>query len=184
MEDLEAIKAELAATPWCARLLGEQDAVVELPMGRRIKATREDSLIAQTLNTKDTIARYVTVYSRPTETGAPIEEIKCIITLGGGVCGFPGVAHGGMVAIILDEILGTLIDVNTRHRAIERTPWMTAYLNTMFVNPVKVPGTVLAVARIVRLEGRKLYLDAMIEDGEGEVLAKADGMFVALRRRL
>jgi acyl-coenzyme A thioesterase PaaI-like protein len=85
---------------------------------------------------------------------------------------------------ILDEVTGLLSTLNRRRGAFARTPSMTGYLNTRFLNPVKAPGVVLARARIVKIEERKVFIDGTIEDADGSVLAKADALFITLKTRL
>lgn len=184
MGDLEHLKAQLAPIPWCDRLLRDESLVLTVPTGRQIKRSREDAAFAYTFNTKDTIPLYVALYHPPRQEGTPIDEVKGILQLGGGLNGFPDVCHGGIVATILDEVMGELINVNLKHRAILRTSYMTAYINTTYLKPVSTPATVLARARIGRFEGKKLYISSTIEDGQGTVLAKAESLFIGLNRKV
>jgi acyl-coenzyme A thioesterase PaaI-like protein len=115
---------------------------------------------------------------------SPVREVKGILVVGEGMNGFMHTLHGGIVATILDEIMGIWVNVNMMRRAFPLTWWMTAYLNTTFVKPVATPNTLLTVARLVKLDGRKLLLEGTIEDGEGVVLAKGEGLFVGLKPRM
>ena len=184
MENLDHLKEQIGSIPWCRHLLRDENLVAEIPTGRRIKRTREDAAFSYTLNTKDTIPLYIVLYQPPRQPDTPISEVKGILKLAGGLNGFPDVCHGGIVATILDEIMGEVINVNLRNRTVLRTSYMTAYINTTYLKPVETPGTVLARAWINKIEGKKLYESATIEDGEGTVLAKAEALFIGLNQKL
>lgn len=59
---------------------------------------------------------------------------------------------------------------------------VTAYLNVTFLKPVKTPGTVLVSARFNEVIGRKHFLAATVKDGSGEVLSKAEALWIRLER--
>jgi acyl-coenzyme A thioesterase PaaI-like protein len=96
------------------------------------------------------------------------------VTLGDASAGPPGIAHGGAVAGLLDDIMGFVLD------SFERTPGFTATLNVRFLAPVPV-GVELAVqGKLSRREGRKLFMAAAITR-DGATLAQAEALFVAMR---
>lgn len=41
-------------------------------------------------------------------------------------------------------------------------------MQTSFLKPVKLPGSVIVRSRVVRKERRKIYVRGTIEDGDGE----------------
>jgi acyl-coenzyme A thioesterase PaaI-like protein len=180
----ERTKASLRNIPWCAELLNDANLTAYISPSRRQKGDgAADRLFHTTLNTPATIAEYVALY-RPPNDGQqqqPIPELKAIVALGPDVSGFPHVCHGGIVATLCDEVMGELINVNLKHGTIGRTSYMTAYLNTTYKGRVVTPGTVLAVARMARVEGRKLFIGCTIEDGEGIVLTRCEALFVGLK---
>jgi len=55
---------------------------------------------------------------------------------------------------------------------------MTASLKVDYKSPVRTPGVVLGRGKLVRREGRKLWGEGTVEDGEGHVLAVAEGLFL------
>ncbi|KAI9839851.1 MAG: hypothetical protein M1819_000041 [Sarea resinae] len=63
-------------------------------------------------------------------------------------------------------------------------PILTASLHLTYLKPVRTPGAILARARLVHVQGRKYTVRGSLEDGQGVVLARAEGVFVALRARL
>ncbi|KAH8751049.1 HotDog domain-containing protein, partial [Diaporthe sp. PMI_573] len=108
-----------------------------------------------------------------------LDEVRGFVTLGNKVDGWPGVCHGGVVAAILDEVPSMLTRVNAPGRS-----FMTAYLNVTYLGPVRTPGTIMVVSRLKRVQGRKVYVESVVEDENGEKLAKADTLFVETRAML
>jgi acyl-coenzyme A thioesterase PaaI-like protein len=177
----EGTVTELSKIPWCAELLGDQNLTAYISPSRQVKPDGADKLFNSTLNTKSTIAEYVALYQQPQSQDKPIMELKAILTLGSDVNGFPNVCHGGIVATLLDEVMGELINVNLKHRTVKRTSYMTGYLNTSYKGKVTTPGTYLVVARMSKVDGRKLFISATVENGQGKVLAKGEALFIGLR---
>jgi uncharacterized protein (TIGR00369 family) len=87
--------------------------------------------------------------------------------------GPPGHAHGGIIATILDEAMGK---VNKLRSVIALTKTMDIeYLRPV---PLGVPLTAVGQERTVR--GRKHFNVAEIRNQAGEVLARSQGVFVAV----
>jgi acyl-coenzyme A thioesterase PaaI-like protein len=86
--------------------------------------------------------------------------------------GAPGLAHGGILTAALDEALGAL-------NWLLMSPAVTARLETDFRRPVPV-GSVLEIeARIVAVDGRKVYTAAEGRLGPGgPVAVAAAGLFL------
>ena len=57
-------------------------------------------------------------------------------------------------------------------------PCFTANLNVDYIKPLLTPAWVLVRAHVDRLEGRKVYVHATVENGEGGIYAKAVVLFV------
>lgn len=57
-------------------------------------------------------------------------------------------------------------------------------LNTVYKKRIPVPGLVLCTAKIERQDGRKVYVRATIEDGEGTVYTTGESLFVETKPRL
>ncbi|KUI71867.1 Acyl-coenzyme A thioesterase THEM4 [Cytospora mali] len=175
--------------PWCAKHLTAPNLIIKRPWNRNIKPNVGDALYSVTLNTPYTIPSFLLFYPDPdatsTEPQSAIPEVNAFITLGPLVSGFAGVSHGGIVMSILDEMLSIVFQVN-RDRGLTkgRESMMTAYLNTTFMQPVRIPGTFLVRARLEKVEGRKWFGSTWFEDANGVKLAKADGLFVMLKAKL
>lgn len=91
--------------------------------------------------------------------------------------GAPGLAHGGILAAIMDELLGSL-------NWLVMTPSVTAKLETEFVTPVAVDSTLLLRAWADRRDGRKLYVrgEARLDTAQQPVAVRASGLFVSVPR--
>lgn len=83
--------------------------------------------------------------------------------------GFPGVAHGGIVAAILDEVGSRVMMIGDGLRL-----GMTAKLDIRYRQPVPIEQPLRAVARRVRDRGRLVSAHAEIRNALGEVLAEAE----------
>ena len=84
--------------------------------------------------------------------------------------GAPGFAHGGAVATVLDDALGTVLILVQR-------PAVTANLNIDFRAPAFLGRELSVEARCERIDGRKLHLVGRLLDGE-EIIAEGRGLFI------
>ena len=184
MGDLADIKQELSSIPWCQRLLADtsHEAARRLSSDLMGLNGQGGTLFAQTFCTEDTIPVYLMLYRPPCQEATLIDEIKCILKLKSGLNGFPDTCHGGAITAILDEVMGGLIPLNITHKRIPVASYMTVYLNTRYLKPVRTPSTVLVVAKLTKHEDKKLYIEGTIEDGEGTVLARGESFFLGVRR--
>jgi len=176
--------AHFAAIPWCAPHLGGERTVTSTPSWRIPQPNGEHAFFAETLNSEKTIIHMLEIYEELAHPTDRIDEFKAFLTLGGGVSGHKDVCHGGFVTAILDEIIGLFIPINLRRKSIPKGMYMTAYLNTTFLKPVPTPTTILVRTRLTRVEGRKYYAEGSIENDKGEVLTRADALYVLRRSTL
>lgn len=84
--------------------------------------------------------------------------------------GAPGFAHGGAVATVLDDALGTVLVILER-------PAVTANLNVDFRAPAFLEHDLTVEAWSDRVDGRKLHLVGRLLDGDN-VVAEARGLFI------
>lgn len=95
------------------------------------------------------------------------------VWFGPGTEGPPGRAHGGAVAAILDEAMSAAAWMNGHEIVVAR---VTAELRRTI--PV---GTVATFeTEVVRVEGKKVTVEAVLMDGEGRTLARGESLLVAL----
>lgn len=85
--------------------------------------------------------------------------------------GAPGIAHGGAVATVLDDLFGFLL-------YLVREPAVTRHLEVGYRAPVLLGTRYLLEAGIERRDGRKLFVRAQGADELGEVVVEARAVFV------
>jgi len=88
--------------------------------------------------------------------------------------GGPGLAHGGVLALLFDHAMGTAVYV-AGHAAMTRT------LDVVYLAPTPHGVDLRVSARVERIDGRKIYAEAQISHGE-TVTATATALFIALTR--
>ena len=84
-----------------------------------------------------------------------------------------GTAHGGIIAMLLDEAMGTVC----RFRSVRA---VTAELTVEYLKPVNVLNEIVVEASEQELKGRNLFLTGEIRNEEGKILARGRGRFVIL----
>ncbi len=84
--------------------------------------------------------------------------------------GPPTCVHGGMIALLFDEILGTANLVAGR-------PGMTGTLSVRYRRPTPLLIPLELEARQIRVDGRKIITEATISV-DGEVTASAEAIFI------
>ncbi len=87
--------------------------------------------------------------------------------------GAPGLAHGGLLAAAIDEILGSL-------NWLLAGPAVTGRLECDFRRPVPVGSRLFIAADVVGVEGRKVFTRAVgrLDDPDGPVAITAAALFV------
>ena len=104
------------------------------------------------------------------------EERDCFVCrfrLGKRYTGPPGHCHGGIIATILDEAMGK---VNKLRHVVAVTSEMTV----KYLKPVPLHQSLRVESREVKVEGRKHINMAEILNESGEVLARSQGLFIAI----
>jgi uncharacterized protein (TIGR00369 family) len=104
------------------------------------------------------------------------EERNCFVCrfrLGKRYTGPPGHCHGGIIATILDEAMGK---VNKLRNVIA----MTSEMTVNYLKPVPLKQPLRVESREVKVEGRKHSNMAEILNEKGEVLARSQGLFIAI----
>lgn len=117
----------------------------------------------------------------------PIQRVDTLFSLGDGLTGYRRTVHGGMIATMVDEAMGTVNEINTalgKDGLVHKLSSMTAGLDITFLRPVSAPGVVCVTAWTEGIEGRKTRMKCEVKDGEGNVLAKSSSTWVALKPNL
>jgi acyl-coenzyme A thioesterase PaaI-like protein len=98
------------------------------------------------------------------------ERVTGTVTLDRRHEGAPGFAHGGAVATVLDDALGSLL-------TLLRKPAVTARLEVNYRRPAYVGRPFQVEAWVERIEGRKLHLAGALSDAVDRI-ADASGLFL------
>jgi uncharacterized protein (TIGR00369 family) len=96
--------------------------------------------------------------------------------LGQAYQGGGGMAHGGIIATLLDEAMGKVC----RFREVRA---VTAELTVQYLKPVKVDEEIVVEGYETEVKGRNLFLVGEIRNSAGEVLAKGTGRFVVIGQK-
>lgn len=87
--------------------------------------------------------------------------------------GPPGMVHGGVAALLLDQLLGEAA-------AAGRAPGMTGTLTLRYRRPTPL-GEVAGEAWVERVEGIKTIARGELRNAEGETTVEAEGVFILPR---
>jgi uncharacterized protein (TIGR00369 family) len=87
-----------------------------------------------------------------------------------------GFAHGGIIAMLLDEAMGKAC----RFRDVRA---VTAELNVEYLKPVNVEKEIIVEGQETEQKGRNLFMTGEIRNPEGEVLARGRARFVVISRK-
>ena len=90
--------------------------------------------------------------------------------------GGAGFAHGGIIALLLDEAMGKVC----RFREVRA---VTAELSVEYLKPVAVDKTIVVEGRETEMNGRNLFITGEIRNENGDVLARGKGRFVVIKPR-
>lgn len=87
--------------------------------------------------------------------------------------GAPGVAHGGAVATVVDDLYGFALYL-VNELAVTRS------LTVEYLRPVVLGTTYQLRAQVERREGRKLYLSAALTDDRGALTVRSEALFIVV----
>ncbi|TVY47195.1 hypothetical protein LOCC1_G003433 [Lachnellula occidentalis] len=127
-------------------------------------------------------ARKTEMQARGEEKENPFQEYGALVDLRDGVNGYKGTAHGGFSGWCWMRLWGLrrmlrLISLTGMHTRVEHGA-LTASLTVNFKKPLYTPRVVVVRGRVVDKKGRKLTVKGSLADGEGNVLAEADGVWI------
>jgi uncharacterized protein (TIGR00369 family) len=87
-----------------------------------------------------------------------------------------GFAHGGIIALLLDEAMGKVC----RFREVRA---VTAELSVEYLKPVSVEKEIIVEAHETEQKGRNLFHAGEIRDSTGTILARGKGRFVVIGQK-
>jgi acyl-coenzyme A thioesterase PaaI-like protein len=95
------------------------------------------------------------------------------VVIGEQFQGYPGVAHGGIVATILDETLGRALMADDPNRFL-----FTGKLTTRYRMPTPIGEPLRAVGVVIKDRGRMAECASYLYDQNDELLAQAEGLMI------
>ena len=95
--------------------------------------------------------------------------------LGPNYAGGGGFAHGGIIAVVLDEAMGKLSKLSGE-------PAVTAEMNIEYRKPIPVDKPILVEGWQEEEKGRNRFRIAEIRDPQGTVLARGKARFVVVNQ--
>ena len=90
--------------------------------------------------------------------------------------GGAGFAHGGIIALLLDEAMGKVCRFREVHA-------VTAELSVEYLKPVAVDKEIVVEGREMEMNRRNLFMSGEIRNEAGDVLARGKGRFVVIKPR-
>ena len=112
----------------------------------------------------------LTMYGDP-ETG----QVMCDYTIPKIYEGYPGIAHGGIVAALLDEVISRVYMVADHNRFM-----YTAKLTSRFRKHVPVEQPLHMTGAFIKDRGRTAEAEAKVFGPDGELLAEGEALLIAL----
>lgn len=101
------------------------------------------------------------------------DQVSTRFTLEARHAGYPGIAHGGIVAAILDEVGGRTMMINASNRF-----FVTAHMDLRFRRPVPVDVPLEAHGWLLLQHGRRTQAHAEIIGQHQEILAEANILYL------
>ncbi|MFI6093612.1 PaaI family thioesterase [Streptomyces sp. NPDC051218] len=186
-----ALTAELGAT---LRHLTDEAVCTEAPepaLASALEAARQVARVLQghrrppdRLASLDNAVHGARIHNPAAGPGNPIapplrvdrvdgDAVEAVVELGRAYEGPPGFAHGGVTALLLDEVLGRAVVEADRFG-------MTAGLTVHYRRPVPLRTPILLRASVSETRGRTTTVTGTVrtQDAPGTVLVEATGLFV------
>jgi len=87
--------------------------------------------------------------------------------------GFPGIMHGGLLSLLLDEAMGWAMYA-------DQVFAVTARMETRFRRQVGLDTPLTVRAHIVHQRGRRIEVEATLSDAEGALLVESSALFLRM----
>jgi uncharacterized protein (TIGR00369 family) len=90
--------------------------------------------------------------------------------------GGSGFLHGGIIALLLDEVMSKVCRFDAQSA-------VTAELRIEYRRPIRVNTEIVVEGFVTRRQGRQLYHEGEIRNTSGDLLARGEGRFVIVDRK-
>lgn len=184
---------------WCKEILSNPD--IQWDSNTKNAEDRRDvsnSMFEYTLYSERGVRVHLSFQRPSKEPDAKNGWEACyLISIGDGVDGKKGRAHGGFSGVLLDHVSGHVANsasprmfrshvgilmISPTDAAVDALPPATATMTVDYKAPVETPCVILARGWMTDLKGRKVYTSAVLEDGTGKTLATARCLFILARQ--
>ena len=178
-------KRQCSQYSWFTKLMDDESLRSIQTPGRQPDHDGNCTFMSRTLNSADTVPACQSFYKFPSPTSGPGADnlnwgqFLTFYCLGIGLDGHLGISHGGFLSSAVDHTMG-----NVARACPGGVDAFTKYLHVSFHRPVHVPGPLLCRAWPKKLEGRKLWIDAQLEDENGKPYITAESLYVKPWARL
>lgn len=171
------------AIPWCNTFISNPAYKTTTTLCRTPKpVTGEYLLFGKTFRTNDTIPHCLSIFKIPIAPSKFTTELHTFLTLGSDLNGGANLLHGGVIATLLDDAMGLLLDVNKQLGDVpEGMTNVTASLEVKYKRPVPTPATVVVSVLSAERKGRKCWLNVAMRNEKGEDLATATALWVLVK---
>lgn len=168
----------------------------------------KDQLFRHVLNKAEAVPACVGFYTRTSTLNSDLggsrqkasrlllDSASMIFDLQTGVNGFQGWTHGGLLAALIDEAMGSYFYINYRLQAEEKLQQtlpedvmdltavntVTARMDMKLKKPLPTPAIVLVKVTLMEISGRKIFVETTIEGETGLQYAACDATWIALSR--
>ncbi len=103
------------------------------------------------------------------------DEVEVKYTVPDRFQGYPGVVHGGILASMLDEVLGRVFMIDDPNRFM-----YTGRMTARYRKPVPTGKPLRMVGKIIKDRNRVAQSKAELYGPEGELLVEAEGLLIKL----
>ena len=182
--------AHFRSVPWCAALLA--DKITYVPQCFNPANTYSDQYIGATLAT-DRGLRHVLSFFEPEDAAhvrdpaRPIAKVSTFWAVGQGLCGYDNIIHGGMIMSMVDESMGTVLEINTalgKKGLVYEQESVTGELNIKFLRPVPLPAIVCVTAWMESWDGKKSRIRCEVKGENDKVLAACSSTWVVILSKI
>jgi uncharacterized protein (TIGR00369 family) len=98
-----------------------------------------------------------------------VDTVRCRHTLPATYQGYPGIAHGGVVAALLDEAVGRVSMIGDHHHFM-----MTVRLEIKYRQPVPVETPLVVIGKRIKMRGRLGKASGEVILPDGQIAAEAE----------
>lgn len=214
MAHLEEFREAFAPVAWAAPYLDHPDWLVyprRRSLNTPPPDRPFDRYCTNTLRANDGIEQWAELCQKPTPGSNVVQRTISLFKFGPGLTGYQTICHGGAVMSMVDEALGHMMIATQREAAgMDAESWtkltdnswdkplgdgetlrtamkgafVTAQLNFSFVKTVLSPGVVGVECTLIEHKGHKMKISAVMKDGEGTPLVKAESLWIQLGQRV